>query len=160
MREDQNLVLTGGWDRTIKLFDLRAGGPVAHFFGAELSADSLDQCGDLVVAGSYRPNDSLQVYDLKTMKVFQTIEWEYGSTFCDTAYLNTVRFNKNGKVILAGSKTNDLKFYEQAYNSEIGTDDPFFSQNSRHTQFTGSVMCANYMYEQDCVAVGGGDGTV
>ena len=42
MREDQNLVLTGGWDRTIKLFDLRAGGPVAHFFGAELSADSLD----------------------------------------------------------------------------------------------------------------------
>ncbi len=42
VREDQNLVLTGGWDRTIKIFDLRAGGPVGHWFGAELSGDALD----------------------------------------------------------------------------------------------------------------------
>ena len=97
---------------------------------------------------------------MRTMKIFQTIEWEFGSTFSESAYLNTVRFNKNGSMILAGSKTNDLKFFEQAFNESTGMDDPIFSQNSRHTHFTESVMCSNFMHEQDVVAVGGGDGTV
>jgi WD40 repeat protein len=39
---DENLILTGGWDRQIKVWDIREPSPIRSIFGPYVSADSLD----------------------------------------------------------------------------------------------------------------------
>lgn len=50
---DNNILLTGGWDGIIKIYDLRVSKPVAQILGPYLNSDSIDCDGDNILAGSY-----------------------------------------------------------------------------------------------------------
>lgn len=113
--QDSNMALSGGWDRTIQIYDIRSGGPVSSIFGPELSGNALDAHGYNVVTGSYRNKDVLQMFDVRTTKLVQNIEWEYGSTINENSNLNCVAMNHSaidpGNVIIAGGKSNELKIF-------------------------------------------------
>ena len=49
-----HIVISGGWDKTIQIYDLRVGLTVSSIFGPFVSGDSLDMIDDLIVAGSNR----------------------------------------------------------------------------------------------------------
>lgn len=51
---DGNIVLTSGWDKTVKIYDLRCKYPVDQILGPLVSSDSLDVADDTIVAGSKR----------------------------------------------------------------------------------------------------------
>lgn len=60
MKDHPDVVVSGGWDKTLKFFDLWEGtGPFGHIFGPELSSNALDSNGNFIVSGSYRALDSL-----------------------------------------------------------------------------------------------------
>ena len=41
--EDTNLIVSGGWDKMIKIFDIRTKGPVGSMYGPLISgSDALD----------------------------------------------------------------------------------------------------------------------
>jgi COMPASS component SWD3 len=61
---DQNLLMSGGWDRTIQLYDVRAGTIIGSIFGPAISGDALDVHEDLIVAGSNRNKDVVQLFSL------------------------------------------------------------------------------------------------
>ena len=52
--DDRNLLLTGGWDRTVKLYDTRVGRPVAQMGGPQICGDCIDINGDEVLCASNR----------------------------------------------------------------------------------------------------------
>jgi hypothetical protein len=52
-------VLSGGWDRTIQIYDLREGRTVASIFGPQISGEALDAYDDMIVAGSNRNKEVL-----------------------------------------------------------------------------------------------------
>ena len=62
--QDQNVLLSGGWDKTIQVYDLRLGRTVASMFGPHISGDSLDAYDDLIIAGSNRNKEVLQLFSL------------------------------------------------------------------------------------------------
>lgn len=50
---DPNLFVTGGWDSSIKLYDLRHCGPICSLkTNGSISGDSIDMFEDMIVAGS------------------------------------------------------------------------------------------------------------
>ena len=51
----------------------------------DLSGDALDYKEGLILTGSYRNYDQIQLWDLKTMKFFQEIKWD--NINCDQAYV-------------------------------------------------------------------------
>lgn len=51
--EDNNLLISSGWDSTIKIYDIRGKAPVASIVTGIMCGDALDIFGDMVVAGSY-----------------------------------------------------------------------------------------------------------
>ena len=57
--QDERLLLSGGWDNTVQIYDVRAGVPAFSLFGASLSGESLDIHGDTLITGSYRGKDAL-----------------------------------------------------------------------------------------------------
>lgn len=160
LKEDPNIILSGGWDNTIKIFDISQGGPIGHIFGPSLSGDSVDIFEDKMVTGSYRPEDSLQVWDWKKNEKVQTIDWEYGTNYSDNAYLNFARFNKTGKLIVAGGKNQEVKTFVKTINQDTLQEEPNFSMHMRQGNFGESVYCCRFMNNADSFAVGCGDGTV
>lgn len=67
---NDNVLLSGGWDDAIYINDLREGGAVGVIPGPHISGDAIDIKGNLIIAGSYRNERNLTLYDIRfPMKV-------------------------------------------------------------------------------------------
>ena len=67
---DPNMIVSGGWDRTVQLMDLRVRCPVNYFFGPHICGETIDfrRDGNTMVTGSYRMDDVLEVWDLRKLQ--------------------------------------------------------------------------------------------
>jgi COMPASS component SWD3 len=63
------MIVSGGWDRTVQIYDLRTRGPVNFFFGPHICGETIQFRNDGVtmVTGSYRMEDVLEVWDLRKL---------------------------------------------------------------------------------------------
>lgn len=62
---DPQVIYSGGWDKMVSLMDLRTGTPVAHINGPYVSGDTVDVRNNLVLTGSYRVEDPLEIWDVR-----------------------------------------------------------------------------------------------
>jgi WD40 repeat protein len=53
-KEDENLLISGGWDYTIKVWDIREPNPCRYIYGPYICGDSLDLHEGYILAGSFR----------------------------------------------------------------------------------------------------------
>ena len=74
-----DIILSGGWDNTIQIWDARVSGAghgaVRSLFGAHLCGDALQVSpdGNYVISGSWRPDDALQVWDFRSGRLVSSI---------------------------------------------------------------------------------------
>lgn len=52
--DNPNLLLSGGWDANLHIWDLRTSESVGSFYGPSLSGDALDYKDGVILTGSYR----------------------------------------------------------------------------------------------------------
>jgi len=72
--DNSNILVSGGWDNTLIIWDLRAGGePTNTIYGPHLAGQSLDIQNDTIITGSWRNKDVLESWDMKTGKKIRTI---------------------------------------------------------------------------------------
>jgi len=41
-KDNENIMISGGWDKTVQIWDLREGGPVRSLLGPLICGDALD----------------------------------------------------------------------------------------------------------------------
>ncbi|KAI8853417.1 WD40-repeat-containing domain protein [Chytridium lagenaria] len=60
---DPNVLVSGGWDNTLQIWDVRVGHSVRSIFGPHICGDAvdLDDTGDKIVTGSYSKDNQIQV---------------------------------------------------------------------------------------------------
>ena len=75
---DSNMLVSGGWDNNVFVYDMRYRGPVHAIYGPHVCGDTLDfkRDGYTMVAGSYRGTDALEVYDMRMMRRSRVIPWQ------------------------------------------------------------------------------------
>jgi hypothetical protein len=92
---EKDLILSGGWDNTIQIWDARISGnghgAVRSMFGAHLCGDALQVTpdGNYVISGSWRPDDALQIWDFRSGKLISSIPFLRSNTEVKS-YLNAV----------------------------------------------------------------------
>lgn len=74
-KEDENMLISGGWDNTVQIWDLRTGGPVRNIYGPFVCGDALDINEGYILTGSWRAEDQLQLWDFGTGELIETIDW-------------------------------------------------------------------------------------
>ena len=73
MKEDANLLISGGWDKTIKIWDVRTGEIVRNIVGPFVCGDSIDVNDSYILSGSYTDTNQLQIWDFNTGKFLEEI---------------------------------------------------------------------------------------
>ncbi|OLP87221.1 putative WD repeat-containing protein [Symbiodinium microadriaticum] len=113
--EDPNLILSGGWDNTVQLWDTRKGISVRSLWNCYICGDSVDIStdGKQILTGSWRTENALQLWDFGTGKCMQNVDWESASSK-NPCMIFAAQFSKdtNSNMILAGgSQENEAKFF-------------------------------------------------
>jgi len=75
---NSNILVSGGWDNTVWIYDLREKGPVGGIFGPHISGESIDIRRDTstILTGSYREENVLELWDIRNLKKFREIDWD------------------------------------------------------------------------------------
>lgn len=105
--DDENLLVSAGWDGSVKIYDIRDKAPVGSMRGPEISGDSLDIFEDCIVSGSYRNQETMQMFSISQQKRVHTWEWNQQMRDTDSGYCFSTRFTNDGNFIVAGGAGNN-----------------------------------------------------
>jgi WD40 repeat protein len=154
-QSDPNMVLSGGWDNTVQMWDLRAGRSVRSIYGPHICGDALDvNAQGQILTGSWRPEKALQVWDLGTGNLIKDIFWESGmgaaasAAAAECANLYTAQYSPDGSLILAGGTgTKDARVFDVKAN---------YALLGRVRVGTKGVYTSDFSANGQRIAVGGG----
>ena len=136
---DPNLLLSGGWDQSILLWDLRAEKPVRSMFGPSICGDSLDVNSKYVLTGSYRMDKQLQLWDLGSGEVVCDYHWPSENP----VMLYAAKFSKHVRARIFNAVAGSCHFLSIAF---VRSDDCLQDQG-RHIVAGGSSAGVHTVHE-------------
>ncbi|XP_067859908.1 uncharacterized protein [Heptranchias perlo] len=102
--DDYHLFITGGWDRSLMVWDKRmAKGARRAINGPHICGSGIDIQGNKMVTGSWAARNSLQLWDLRNLKVEKTLP--FPASEAQGEFLYAARFCCSDTVIAGGSGT-------------------------------------------------------
>lgn len=161
----ENLLVTGGWDNTIKFYDVRKKAIINSIFGPHIVGDSIDIKGHLLLTGSTDIRDQIKIWDIRTLKVLEVVSYEPNSESNYSTNINSAQFSKDfdvlqGKSIntfaCAGLKRNQMRIYAEDYD---------FLTNNKHKQrvplfkvdnLSDCIYSLDYSHHSNTVSYGTG----
>lgn len=115
--KDDNILVSGGWDNTVQIWDLRVERSVRSFYGPHICGDAVDVYDGTILTGSYRNNNQLQTWDLGTGKLIKDIPWGGSSNALSkgqSCQLYAASFSPGGELIGAGGAgVNEAKIFDR-----------------------------------------------
>jgi len=154
---DPNILISGGWDDTVQIWDMREGCAVRSIFGPHICGDALDIKDGVILTGSWKEKEQLQTFYLGSGECIHTVDWDGGTGLRgspDPCMVYAAQYSKHdeGEMILAGgSKSNEARFFDTMnYNK------PFAGV----VNMTQPVFAVDFSYSGNVAALGCGDGCI
>ncbi|KAG1681564.1 hypothetical protein FOA52_014072 [Chlamydomonas sp. UWO 241] len=101
---EHNTLVSGGWDNTLQVWDVRAQKSVRSIYGPYMCGDALDLKGDKVLAGSWRHTTPLELWDLRSTKLLTRLPFYQKEQ--DACKLYAAKFGRgtlDGYIVAGGS---------------------------------------------------------
>ena len=95
--DNVNTIISGGWDKTIQLYDVREGKISNSLYGPQICGEALDMSGFYILSGAWGTSKQIQLWDIRTMKSVCEVEWENGDDYYPT-YIYSVKFSPGREV--------------------------------------------------------------
>jgi WD40 repeat protein len=126
--EDTNVILSGGWDNTVQIWDVRSGHTERYIYGPHICGDALDLAGNSILTGSWRTSNQLEIWDFRSGDKVENVAWKTNDKDC---CIYAAQFSKegNGRYILAGgSNANEARVFDRKQgNAMVGAPIQGFS---------------------------------
>jgi WD40 repeat protein len=169
---EENILYSGGWDKSIQIYDLRMEGPVTSLSGPMITGDSIEvhPADHYLVTGCYQSQENIKIWDLRTLGCTKVLDWE-GKGYRDPVpddynvmehspdspelkkphsktMLNTLKFSRRLDMILAGGSG---KSEVRAFDIKTG------EIVAQITDLEKSVLCMDFAHTKDQFAFGSVD---
>lgn len=123
---DSNILIGGGWDSTIHIFDIRQSRRVNYIYGPHICGDGIDIKNSLLLTTSWSGRDQVVIWDLKTMKAYLkinvSINDDNGNGMETNLYAG--RFNQSENTFaIAGSNRDIIRVYNYNTDSDLYIND-------------------------------------
>eukprot|EP00445_Apocalathium_hangoei_P003011 CAMPEP_0203860164 /NCGR_PEP_ID=MMETSP0359-20131031/12271_1 /ASSEMBLY_ACC=CAM_ASM_000338 /TAXON_ID=268821 /ORGANISM="Scrippsiella Hangoei, Strain SHTV-5" /LENGTH=383 /DNA_ID=CAMNT_0050777195 /DNA_START=103 /DNA_END=1252 /DNA_ORIENTATION=+ len=150
----RSVLVTGGWDNTLQIWDLRRGHAVRAIFGPHVCGDAVDiaQDGETILTGSWRVDKQLQLWDFRSERLMETIPWRTGASLAQPCMVYAAQFSKTGSRLIAagGSGANEAKIFDRQGGSVVGNV----------LGLTRACYSVDFSNSGSMLALAGGDGCV
>ena len=114
---NENVLYSSGWDDTIQVWDIRTKSSIYTFFGSHVCSDSLDISGNILVSGSWRTNNQIQLWDIRSYTEKQTMKWNSNHQ----CLVYALKIHPSGSYLVAGgSGSNEVAAFSLKSFSQIG----------------------------------------
>ncbi|XP_046830935.1 WD repeat-containing protein 38-like isoform X2 [Vespa crabro] len=152
-----NLIITGGWDDTVRIWDIRVSdGSIRTIKGPHICGDAIDLRESHILTGSWVVRESLQIWDLMSAKLIETIKPRNRPTTLEGEFLYTVQYfdgDPYGDHILAsGSGTGAVEVInikEQKVIDSFNVNKPIVALDSNGTTIVYGGMESVLRLEPD-----------
>lgn len=157
-KENPNILLSGGWDMRVIIWDLREARPERGYLGPMICGDGIDVCDNIILTSSWTQTNQLQTWDLRgggeenRNKPIHTIDWDSGlKNSNEPIFLYCGQFSKvDGALILAGgSNANEAKLFDR---------DNAYKCICNITDLSREVDTVDFANNSNNFCTGGGDG--
>ncbi|XP_047361826.1 protein will die slowly-like [Vespa velutina] len=143
-----NLIITGGWDDTVRIWDIRVSdGSIRTIKGPHICGDAIDLRESHILTGSWVVRESLQIWDLMSAKLIETIKPRNRPTTLEGEFLYIVQYfdgDPYGDHILAsGSGTGAVEVInikEQKVIDSFNVNKPIVALDSNGTMIVYGGM--------------------
>ena len=111
--EDERIIYSGGADRNLTIHDTRCREPLRNLIGPYVLGDAIDVRGTHLLAGSYRSEECLEIYDIRKYEKLHTIDWDSENP-AKGGIVVAAKFGYGGQnnIIAAGKSYNDVKVFD------------------------------------------------
>jgi COMPASS component SWD3 len=150
---NENCVLSGGWDNTIQIWDVRCGHSVRYMYGPHICGEALDICENEILSGSWRTTNQLELWDFGSGQKIQDIPWIL-SDDDKRCEIYAAQFSKEGRgkyIVAGGSGANEARVFDRSTG---------FSVVGAIQGFSSAVVSVDFCEEEDWVAVASKDSTI
>lgn len=124
--DNNNMIISGGWDKTIQIYDVREGQIINSIYGTKICGEALDINSYYIIAAGWGQERQISIYDIRMLKSVCTVNWENGSDYNGT-YLYCAKFDaltEPGKLFgVGGVNRNLFRIYDwNGFNSAVATN--------------------------------------
>ncbi len=117
---DEKLIISGGGDKLVKIWDVAAGKELKRFAGheSEINAVSFSADGKYALSAGGKAwgnkDSTIRVWDVQTGKEIKIFKGHSGAIFC-------AAFSPDGKYIVSGSSDRTIRLWDVATGAELKT---------------------------------------
>lgn len=168
-----NMIISGGWDKTLQIYDVREGQIVNSIFGPQICGDCLDIHGSYILAGAWGQSKQISIYDIRNLNCPYTVLWENQSDYIPT-YIYSAKFdcfsdshklfgiggiNKNLYRLFDFNSFNPISYKnkEEGYNDN--TPFPIYGSTELNSSCY-SIDFYKFANNKEYMAIGCGDGGI
>jgi COMPASS component SWD3 len=112
------MLISGGWDNIVFIWDVRNKNPVGHILGPNVCGEALDIHGDCILAGSYNNIQNLSILSIKDQCVSKEIKWYDSDIYIKASLIPpcvySAQFSKpDAKYVVAGGVSrNEVRVFQ------------------------------------------------
>jgi COMPASS component SWD3 len=111
---DSNIIISGGWDKSVIIWDVRQKIPLRSIYGPYICGDAIDLSNEVIMTGSYNDVENIQMWEYNTCDHFTDINWDEGLPSEKPCFIYALQFEKNnGDIVIAGGYgCNEIKVFD------------------------------------------------
>ena len=118
-KESDSLILSGGWDNTVQVWDVRTGHTERYIYGPHICGDALDLVGEEILTGSWRSSSQLELWDFRSGQRIGEVNWRGSDRDC---LIYAAQFSKEGTgryILAGGSGANEARVFDHKYGNTL-----------------------------------------